>query len=138
MFVDSSAFMAILLDEPDATDLLVRLQENRRKPITSPVVRYEVVVSLARSRAEGRPITQEDLDLATERFDGLLQLLGCTEIMVTTKIGRLAAETAAIYGKVAGHPAKLNMGDCLSYAAAKSNNMPLLYKGNDFAETDLA
>lgn len=138
MFVDSSAIMAILLDEPDATDLLLRLQENRQKPITSPVVRYEVVVSLARSRAEGRSITREDMDLATERFDALLQLLDCTEIMVTTKIGRLAAETAAIYGKVAGHPAKLNMGDCLSYAAAKSSGLPLLYKGNDFAETDLA
>lgn len=138
MFVDSSAFMAILLDEPDATDLLLRLHENRRKPVTSPVVRYEVVVSLARSRAGGNAITQEDLDLATARFDDLLQLLGCSEIMVTTKIGRLAVEAAAIYGKVAGHPAKLNMGDCLSYAAAKSSNLPLLYKGNDFAETDLA
>lgn len=138
MFIDSSAFMAILLDEPDATDLLLRLHENRRKPVTSPVVRYEVVVSLARSRAGGNPITQEDLDLATARFDDLLQLLGCSEIMVTTKIGRLAVEAAAIYGKVAGHPAKLNMGDCLSYAAAKSSNLPLLYKGNDFAETDLA
>lgn len=138
MFIDSSAFMAILLGEPDATELLLRLQEQRRKPITSPVVRYEVVISLARSRAGGREINPEDVELATALFDGLVEKLGCQEVMVTTKIGRLAVEASATYGKMAGHPAKLNMGDCLSYAAAKSNNVSLLYKGNDFSETDLA
>lgn len=137
MFIDSSAFMAILLDEPDAMTLVARLQAQRRKPITTPVVRYEVVVSLARSRAQGRKITPDDLALATESFDALLEMLGCSEVMITTKIGRVAAETAGIYGKVAGHPADLNMGDCLSYAAAKTNGMPILYKGNDFLKTDM-
>lgn len=138
MFIDSSAFMAILLDEPDATELLLRLQEQRRKPITSPVVRFEVVISLARSRAGGQSINTEDVELATALFDGLVEKLGCQEVMVTTKIGRLAVEASATYGKMAGHQAKLNMGDCLSYAAAKSNNVSLLYKGHDFSETDLA
>lgn len=138
MFIDSSAFMAILLGEPEAPELISRLQGQRRKPITTPVVRFEVVVSLARSRAEGRSITAEDHELATERFDALLELLGCSEVLVTTKIGRLATEVASVYGKVAGHPAKLNMGDCLSYAGAKAAGMPLLYKGDDFAQTDLA
>ncbi|MDE2000710.1 MAG: type II toxin-antitoxin system VapC family toxin [Burkholderiales bacterium] len=138
MFIDSSAFMAILLDEPNAGDLLLRLADEGRKPITTPVVRYEVVVSLARSRAEGRAIGSEDLRLAEERFDALLKILECSEVMVTTKIGRLATEAAAVYGKVAGHPANLNMGDCLSYAAAKASGLRLLYKGEDFSETDLA
>ncbi len=138
MFIDSSAFIAILLDEPGATELLFRLQEQRRKPITTPVVRYEVVVSLARSRADGQAINPEDVELATALFDGLVDKLGCQEVMVTPKVGRLAVEASSIYGKVAGHPAKLNMGDCLSYAAAKSNNVALLYVGNDFSETDLA
>jgi ribonuclease VapC len=42
------------------------------------------------------------------------------------------------YGKGTGHPARLNLGDCVSYAMAKKAGVPLLYKGNDFAQTDLA
>lgn len=41
------------------------------------------------------------------------------------------------YGKGSGHPAALNLGDLFSYALAKNRDLPLLYKGNDFAETDL-
>ncbi len=42
------------------------------------------------------------------------------------------------YGKGLGHPARLNMGDCFSYALAKKSGDPLLYKGDDFSHTDLA
>jgi ribonuclease VapC len=66
----------------------------------------------------------------------LLKLLGCAEVILTTAVAQSALEAAARYGKVAGHPAALNMGDCFSYAMAKANNMPLLYKGDDFAQTD--
>ncbi len=137
MFIDSSAFLAILLAEPEGQDFLVRLAGQRKKPITSPVVRFEVVVSLARSGKNGGNVNEADLALAAERFDELLKLLECSEVLVTTKAGRIAVEAAAIYGKVAGHPAKLNMGDCLSYGVAKANNVPLLYKGKDFVHTDL-
>ena len=41
------------------------------------------------------------------------------------------------YGKGTGHPAGLNFGDCFSYAIARRRNLPLLYKGDDFARTDL-
>ena len=41
------------------------------------------------------------------------------------------------YGKGRGHPAQLNFGDCLSYAVARSRNLPLLFKGDDFRRTDL-
>lgn len=52
--------------------------------------------------------------------------------------GRLAVQAFADYGKGRGHPAQLNLADCLSYACAKNRKLPLLYKGNDFAKTDLA
>ena len=138
MFLDSSVFMAILLGEPDAGELLGKITAARRKPITSPVVRYEVVVSLARSRNAGAKITPADTELATERFEELLKLLDCSEVLVTPNVSRLAITAASVYGKVAGHPADLNMGDCFSYAMATANKVPLLYKGNDFAKTDLA
>lgn len=49
-----------------------------------------------------------------------------------------AVRALSIYGKQVGHPAQLNMGDAISYACAKAYRLPLLYKGNDFAQTDLA
>ncbi len=47
------------------------------------------------------------------------------------------AEAFVRYGKGSGHPARLNLGDCFSYALAKKGGVPLLYKGNDFTQTDL-
>jgi ribonuclease VapC len=52
--------------------------------------------------------------------------------------GFLAIETFAAYGKGRAHPAQLNLADCLSYACAKRTNLPLLYKGRDFANTGMA
>ena len=46
-------------------------------------------------------------------------------------------EAAAMFGKRSGHPAKLNFGDCFSYAIAKSQGIPLLFKGDDFVRTDI-
>lgn len=50
--------------------------------------------------------------------------------------GALAAHDAC--GKGAGHPARLNMGDCFAYAVAKNRGLTILFKGNDFVHTDLA
>lgn len=138
MFIDSSAFLAILLADPAAPDLLSRLQASRRKPVTTATTRPLVVMTLADSRARGRSMTPEDVQLATEAYDELLKLLECSEIMVTNKISRLAVETAAVYGVGAGHPAQLTMADCMAYAGAKSSGMPLLSTGKRFAETDHA
>ena len=137
MFLDSSVLMAILLQEPGAEDLVRQIMGSKKKPTTSPVVRYEVVVSLARSRRGGQKITPEDTELAAERYDELLKLLDATEAMITPNVARQAVQAASTYGKVAGHPADLNMGDCFSYAMASAYKIPLLYKGNDFAKTDL-
>lgn len=51
---------------------------------------------------------------------------------------RIAAAAFDAYGKGRGHPAQLNFGDCLAYAVAKVEKVPLLYKGVDFAQTDIA
>jgi ribonuclease VapC len=49
----------------------------------------------------------------------------------------VAIEARRRFGRGTGHPAALNMGDCFSYALAKSRNLPLLFKGNDFIHTDV-
>lgn len=60
------------------------------------------------------------------------------EIAISPEIGRLALDACASYGKAVGHVADLNFGDCFAYACAKTLKVPLIYKGNDFAHTDLA
>jgi ribonuclease VapC len=62
---------------------------------------------------------------------------GITLVPVGEKMVSLAVKAFADYGKGRGHPAQLNLADCLSYACAKALGMPLLYKGQDFARTDL-
>lgn len=58
---------------------------------------------------------------------------------VAFDVDQLAAARVAYsrYGRGSGHPARLNMGDCFSYALAKSRNLPLLFKGDDFIHTDI-
>ncbi|MEY4779870.1 MAG: hypothetical protein RLZZ607_1183, partial [Pseudomonadota bacterium] len=59
-------------------------------------------------------------------------------VTITAAIGDAAIVTAQTYGRAVGHAADLNFGDCFAYACAKSRDAPLLYKGNDFSQTDLA
>ncbi|ABA81611.1 type II toxin-antitoxin system VapC family toxin [Cereibacter sphaeroides] len=99
MFIASSAFLAILLDRPGALELVLEATAGPRKPITSPLVRYRVVVDLARRRAGHSAPSAEDLELASARFDELLDLLGCSEIMVTPKIARGAVALNGASGR---------------------------------------
>lgn len=52
-------------------------------------------------------------------------------------VADIAADAADRYGRGSGHPARLNSGDCLSYAVAKHLDAPLLFKGDDFGQTDI-
>ncbi|MFT6533802.1 MAG: ribonuclease VapC [Limimaricola cinnabarinus] len=141
MFVDASALVAILKSEPEASKFLAALEGAEGRALTSPVARFEAVISLAIQMARARGevhMTAEDHDMAEELVGGLLEEIGARELDVTEIIGRAARQAALTYGKVTGHPAKLNMGDCFSYAMAKSSGVRLLYKGDDFAQTDVA
>ena len=69
-------------------------------------------------------------------FDALHLEADLAEIPIDERIGRLAVECFERYGK-GRHPAKLNIGDCLSYACAKAHEAFLLFKGDDFSQTDV-
>jgi ribonuclease VapC len=56
---------------------------------------------------------------------------------VAGEVGELAVAACSTYGRAVGHPAKLNLGDCFAYACARSLEVPLLFKGNDFPHTDM-
>lgn len=129
MFVDSSVFVAILSDEDDAADFLFTLQ-NALAPVTSGLVILETVMRLT-SKLKVEPSS------AMRDVDALLEEAGITVMAIDEDHGRLAVEAFARYGKGRGHPAQLNLADCLSYACAMKSGSPLLFKGDDFSRTDI-
>ena len=141
MFVDSSVLVAIFNQEEDGIEWERRIASLTSLAV-SPMVKFEAALAISREaalRAENKGKTRAELLLDARAFLGdYLHALGASEIAITTEIGDAALEAAATYGKLVGHKAALNLGDCFSYACAKSLNLPLLYKGNDFSHTDLA
>ena len=138
MFIDASAIVAILNGEPEG-DALVSCIESASEPVMfSPLVRFEAIVSLARARTHRARPTAETLARATAAVDLLLEEIEAAEAIVTPEIGRLAVDASARFGKVLGHPAALNLGDCFAYACARRHEQALLFIGGDISKTDLA
>jgi ribonuclease VapC len=128
VFVDTSAIVAIILDERDASALADALESAERR-LTSPAVRLETCMVLT-SRLDLPPLAAQDL------FDDFISQSEVSEFSLDERIGRLAVECFERYGK-GRHPAQLNFGDCLSYACAKAHGAVLLFKGGDFTQTDV-
>jgi ribonuclease VapC len=124
MVVDTSALTAILLDEPEALAFASCISGTPR-PAISAVSYVEFGLIAAARRGYGRT----DVDQAMAR-------LGLEVVEVSPAQAQLAVEAFVRYGK-GRHPARLNYGDCFAYALAKERGQPLLYKGQDFARTDV-
>jgi ribonuclease VapC len=129
IFVDASALLAILLKEPDGRHFSEEMERSQRL-CTSPVAVYEMVSAIMR-------VNRWPLREARARVQAAIDTAEIDVIPITREIGELALEAFERYGK-GRHRAALNMGDCFSYACAQSLRMRLLYKGVDFAHTDLA
>jgi ribonuclease VapC len=138
MFIDASAIVAILLREEGSDEIVRRIGDIKGQIYTSPIARYEATVSLARARSGKRRPTADQVLVAKEAVNTLLTEIGTKDIHITSSIGDKAIEAAMTYGKTVGHAADLNFGDCFAYACAKAYRTRLIYKGNDFAKTDLA
>jgi ribonuclease VapC len=128
MFVDASALTAVLTNEPDAGLILEKLGARSAK-IISPMAVWETTVAVA--RVYGMPIPE-----ATRSVERYLERADIQLVAVPPPATKLALEAFDRYGK-GRHPARLNMGDCFAYACAKHYDQPLLYKGLDFAQTDI-
>lgn len=129
MFIDTSAIVAILADEPEAASFLACVEAAKHRQ-TGSHVRLEATISLA--RILGLPVPA-----AQEMFDAFLETAGITVISLSDAIARRAVHAFDAYGKGRGHPAQLNFADCLSYACAAAYRAPILFKGRDFIHTDL-
>jgi ribonuclease VapC len=130
MFVDTSAFVALLAGEPDQ-DRIAAAMDAAASISTTGIVRLETVMVLSRE-LEVAP------SAAQFAFDELLEAANITVLPFTDEMGRIAVEAFEKFGKGRKSPAQLNLGDCLSYAAAKGAGLPLLFLGDDFTKTDVA
>ncbi|KQU62141.1 hypothetical protein ASG67_03155 [Sphingomonas sp. Leaf339] len=126
MIVDSSAVMAILIGEPES-DVLVRAlmtADNCRMSAGSWV---ELAAVLTRSRR----------DILFEPLQELMTAFSIRIEPTTEEQARIGHAAYRRYGIGAGHPARLNFGDCLAYALAKESGEQLLFNSDDFRHTDV-
>ena len=125
--VDTSALVAILQGEADAGRFAAAIADADPALVSAATVAETGIVMLGRHGREG-----------TDRVRALLQEGRFRVESVTEEHAELAIDAYDNYGKGRGRKAKLNLGDCFSYALAKATGAPLLFKGNDFTHTDLA
>ncbi len=127
MIVDTSALIAILRDEPEAAACARAIEAASHRRISAAnFLEAAIVIDGTRD------------PVASRRFDDLLKEAQLVIEPVTEAQAKMAREAYRDFGRGSGHPAKLNFGDCFAYALSRSSGEPLLFKGNDFAHTDIA
>lgn len=125
MVIDTSAVIAILLGEPEAENFArAILGDGKRLMSAFSVLEAGIIIEAKKGAAGGREL---DLLLHRARID---------VAAFTADQQELALAAWRKFGK-GRHPAGLNIGDCCSYALARSANEPLLFKGADFSRTDI-
>ena len=127
IFIDTSAIVAILVDEDDASRYYDAIQLAKDK-YTGAHVRLESVMNVTR-------ILKVEIAKAEALYDGLIEKAAVKIVAITDDVSRSAVRAFARFGK--GRPAQLNFGDCLSYACAREHNAAILFKARDFSATDL-
>lgn len=129
MFVDTSVVVSILSGEADSVELAQRIEAAPER-ITSALVILEAVMRLS-TKLRIEPLEVEAA-VAAFLVEARIEI-----VPIGNAAASLAVKAFSDYGKGRGHPAQLNLADCLSYACAKEHGLPLLYKGDDFSRTDL-
>jgi ribonuclease VapC len=120
--VDTSALMAIVLDEPEADACIAALEAEDEILISAGTVAEALIVSARRS--------------VHAEVGSIINRLGFEVVAVTPASARRIAEAYQRWGRGL-HPAALNFGDCFAYEVAKEHACRLLYVGDDFAKTDI-
>jgi ribonuclease VapC len=125
VILDSSALLAVLLNEPDEPRFLAAM-------VDAPTLR----MSAANWVEAAMVVDSRKSPRAKARFEDLVRELRVELVPVAVETAYLCRIAHGDYGR-GNHPAKLNYGDCFAYALAKETREPLLFKGNDFAQTDV-
>jgi len=130
MFVDTSVIVAILAREADADDFAAKLSSTSGC-CTSGLVILEAAMRFS-SLLRVDPI---DVEIQIRR---LLDEARILIVPIDAEVAKRAVAAFSRFGKGRGHPAQLNLADCMSYACAVARGVPLLFKGDEFARTDIA
>lgn len=125
MVIDTSALLAILFAEPEAVAIAQKITEAEARLISAVSLLEASIVVAARKGNEGSAALEE-----------IVGALAPEIVPFDASQAHIALNAWRSFGK-GRHPAGLNFGDCCSYALARSTEMPLLYKGNDFGKTDV-
>jgi len=120
--VDTSALVAILLEEAQAAACIAALEHQDTIVISAGTLAEALIVASRKGLADAMTF--------------LIDNLGLVVIDLTPAEARRAAAAYDRWGK-GNHPAGLNFGDCFAYAVAQRHNCPLLFVGSDFAQTDI-
>ncbi len=125
MVIDTSSLVAVLLGEPEAPRIAQAIDAGSPRLLSAAsLLEASIVIESRKGEVGGR-----ELDL-------LLYRAAIEVIAVDHDQAEIARVAWRRFGK-GRHPAALNYGDCFAYALAKSRGLPLLYCGNDFANTDI-
>lgn len=127
MIIDTSAVISILKHETDAFDINRALIDSATACMMSAASYLEAGIVADSERNPG----------IGPSLDNLIEQANIIVAPVTEVQARIARQAYLQYGKGSGHKAQLNFGDCFAYALAKDMNQPLLFKGNDFGQTDV-
>jgi len=125
LILDSSALISVVRDEQGRDRLVEAIEGAGKIGIGTPTLTESLIVLVRRFGPSGRSILQRFL---TEN--------GVATVPFDERHWNAAAEAFIRFGK-GRHPARLNYGDCMTYATARVADAPLLFVGNDFAKTDL-
>lgn len=123
--VDSSAIVAVVLDEPEAPEF------------GRILARTSAVMSVASHLETSVVIDGRGDAVLSRRFDDLIREADVRVVPVTVRQGEIARRAYQDFGRGSGHAARLNFGDCFAYALARDRGEPLLFKGDDFIHTDI-
>ncbi len=126
MIVDTSALVAILFNESDA-QVYARAINEAESPRMSAANFVEAAIVVEALAG----------DSGSRQFDAFMRSAGIAIEAVTEEQAHLARQAWSDFGK-GRHAARLNFGDCFAYALAKASGEPLLFKGEDFRQTDVA
>jgi ribonuclease VapC len=128
IYVDASAIVAMILGEPDAADIAGALDAGD-SAITSALAIYEASLAIARVNAIPAAVARGEIHLTLSR-------MSIAVAPIDESQGDIAVSAFDRFGK-GRHPAALNMGDCFAYACTVAHDARILFKGQDFSQTDL-
>jgi ribonuclease VapC len=125
MVIDTSALVALLTAEPESDRFVIAIVNAQTRLLAGPSY-LETAMVLLKTLGP----------LAVSRLDGVIAEMEIEVVAFTYEQARIAAAAFQQFGK-GRHRAALNFGDCFTYALAKERDEPVLFKGDDFAATDL-